>query len=141
MSAPGPDCLLSMSYCEASTTSSLQDPSLTPSLPLRFTRGGRPVSAPLTQSMFDDSRWVLNCKAFECLSTKHICKVMTHKICKSCFLSPYYFLFTFKTRNSLFPIVVWLMSIRIFRMPAVYCELFTNWSHKNLCFLDSTLFL
>ena len=45
------DCPLSMSYCEGTdTTSSCSG------TPLRFSRGGRPVSAPLTQSMFDDSR-------------------------------------------------------------------------------------
>merc|ERR1712117_886956 len=43
------DCSLSMSYCEGS-------PSDQASLPPRFTRGGRPVSAPLTQSWFDDTR-------------------------------------------------------------------------------------
>ena len=42
-----PDCPLSMSYCEGTEAS--------PGLPPRFTRGGRPVSAPLTQSMFDDT--------------------------------------------------------------------------------------
>ena len=42
-----PDCALSMSYCEGTEAS----PCLNP----RFTRGGRPVSAPLTQSMFDDT--------------------------------------------------------------------------------------
>ena len=42
-----PDCPLSMSYCEGIEAS--------PGLPPRFTRGGRPVSAPLTQSMFDDT--------------------------------------------------------------------------------------
>ena len=45
------DCPLSMSYCEGA------DAAGSASLPPRFTRGGRPVSAPLTQSMFDDSRY------------------------------------------------------------------------------------
>ena len=40
-----------MSYCEGA------DSAGSASLPPRFTRGGRPVSAPLTQSMFDDSRY------------------------------------------------------------------------------------
>lgn len=39
------ECSLSMSYCEGA------EAPLTP----RFTRGGRPVSAPLTSSMFDES--------------------------------------------------------------------------------------
>ena len=43
------DCPLSMSYCEGTEASP------GPGLPPRFTRGGRPVSAPLTQSMFDDT--------------------------------------------------------------------------------------
>ena len=48
------DCPLSMSYCEGA------DAAGSASLPPRFTRGGRPVSAPLTQSMFDDSRYFLS---------------------------------------------------------------------------------
>ena len=44
-----PDCPLSMSYCEGTEATP------GPGLPPRFTRGGRPVSAPLTQSMFDDA--------------------------------------------------------------------------------------